>query len=762
MMAQLSKGEMIAQAQMSAGAVAQASPVGDIYFVDSVNGNDGNDGKAKHNALQTLAQAVSLAGAGDTIVCEPGGTETITATIALSTARVKIVCKVTNPRSGYAVSGAGTLDLITATAADLHLEGLQFKHSSGEANASCVLASAATHRLTLKNCVFDDLDTDPQGGVGLEQTAGADDLRVEGCLFLDTAYGVQIVASSTNVSDRPVIQDSEFFVGGSAWFGIHMAAATGAVQGARLLRCLFHEAHGDGSVATAAWDGSNGADATQGPILFGAAVDQYMIQYSWAQTALSRTFENIQAINAGANGEIVDCGTAQAGDVTNVYSDTTILVSDTSAIHSQTTVILSDALVIESDSVVIESQTTVILSDALAIESDAMVIESQTTKILSDSSQIESDLIEVASDVRHVDSDVTDIQSDTVIIESQATKILSDSTAIHSQTTVIESDSIIVSSDTVVIESQTTVILSDALAIESDTVVIESQATKILSDSTAIHSQTTVIESDSIIVSSDTLVIESQTTKILSDGQEIYSDTTEIHSQTTKILSDSTAIHSQTTVIESDSIIVSSDTVVIESQATKILSDSTAIHSQTTVLESDSIIVSSDTVVIESQATKILSDSTAIHSQTTVIESDVVSAGRPVAKAGTITDTDLENNAQDAGDTMCTATGGDVMIEEIVLTKDANALAGPNNIEATTDNVYGETGVNDPIVSNAIAALDAQGSLIGSAATVGKLPCILESTKKLYLHGDDAAGSSGGAVKYAIKGRALADGAYLV
>ena len=98
-----------------------------------------------------------------------------------------------------------------------------------------------------------------------------------------------------------------------------------------------------------------------------------------------------------------------------------------------------------------------------------------------------------------------------------------------------------------------------------------------------------------------------------------------------------------------------------------------------------------------------------------------------------------------------------MLIEDIVLSKDATALTGPTNVELTTDNVYGPTGPADPIAMVAITALgvsDRVAALGTTTYTTLKLPFVLEAGKKLYAHGDDSAGTSAGNYSFAILGRA--------
>jgi hypothetical protein len=382
----------------------------------------------------------------------------------------------------------GTLDLLTVSGVDCEVEGINLKHSvSATANAAHLKATAAAHRLAVRRCACDDTAiTATWTGNGIELTAGADDQVVDECVFLDTQFGVNLVASSTNESDRTVVKNSTFFVGQAMSFGILALSATGKVQGLRVLGCHFIEADGDGSAATDAWDGSTGSDATVGPIKIGAAVDQFLISDCRASTALAATFENLMYTTSGAAGEIIDCLTATSGSVSNVYSDTTILVSDsiiiesnTIVIESQTTVLESDSIIVESSIQVVESETTVLQSDSIIIESSVQVAESNTAVIESDTIVIESSVQIVESDTAVIESDCADILSDTTIIESDSIIIESSIQVIESETTVLQSDSIIVESSVQVIESETTVLQSDSIIIESSVQVAESDAVEL-------------------------------------------------------------------------------------------------------------------------------------------------------------------------------------------------------------------------------------------------------------------------------------------
>ena len=350
-------------------------------------------------------------------------------------------------------------------------------------------------------------------------------------------------------------------------------------------------------------------------------------------------------------------------------------------------------------------------------------------------------------------SDTTQIYSDTTTIASDLVLTYSDTAAIHSDTTIIASDVVILVSDTTAIHTQTTTIASDLVIAASDIAVVEANYT-------AIYSDTTIIASDLVIITSDTTQIASDLVIAASDIVIVVSDTTAIHTLATSAYSDTAIIYSDTSIIYSDTTIIYSDTTIVTSDLVIITSDTTAIHSDTTIIASDVVILVSDTTQIASDLVLTYSDTTVITSDTAVIETTVRAIGVPVGIAGTFNDNTLTNNTQVV--TLATATGGDVYIEEITLAKDATLLAGPTNVELSTDNVYGNTGVNDPVATVATATVTANTiQKASSFAVLALTPFVLESGKKIFAHGSDAVGSSAGAIKFCIIGRRMAAGATL-
>jgi hypothetical protein len=121
-----------------------------------------------------------------------------------------------------------------------------------------------------------------------------------------------------------------------------------------------------------------------------------------------------------------------------------------------------------------------------------------------------------------------------------------------------------------------------------------------------------------------------------------------------------------------------------------------------------------------------------------------------------VTSSQIPNNTQTAG-AITGAASGAIACEEIVIQCDATGWAQPTNVEISTDNVYGKTGSAAPNVVEGIATFGAQATF--TAVTMGDtalLPLVLESGKKLYIHGDDNAGSGGGVCQVHIKWRKVA------
>lgn len=109
----------------------------------------------------------------------------------------------------------------------------------------------------------------------------------------------------------------------------------------------------------------------------------------------------------------------------------------------------------------------------------------------------------------------------------------------------------------------------------------------------------------------------------------------------------------------------------------------------------------------------------------------------------TVVSSSIPNNTQAAG-AITGAASGALILEDILIATDATGIVAPTNLEFSTDNVSGATGAGSPILLEAVAALGANVSESKKDATSHLLPLRLESGKKIFIHGDDAAGTGAG------------------
>lgn len=168
-----------------------------VYYVDSGNGSDTNDGRDPGAPMATIDAAVNrcVAGLGDIILVQPGHSETLAAAIAADVADISIigVGEGTNrPQLTVAFAGNG----ITISAANVRIENLYFNEATAAATADIDIASTMA---VVKGCHFDAGASDDEL---ITITAAGDDALIEDCEFVVTANGpdraISIEAAGVN------------------------------------------------------------------------------------------------------------------------------------------------------------------------------------------------------------------------------------------------------------------------------------------------------------------------------------------------------------------------------------------------------------------------------------------------------------------------------------------------------------------------------------------------------------------------------------
>lgn len=174
---------------------------GNYWFVDSVNGSNGNSGLKPERAVATIAKAIALAAAGDTIVALPGHTEAVTAagTIAVSKAGLTIVSAGFGRRRAVITYTTAVGASVNVTAANVSFIGVVFAAIGFDNITAAVNVSAAD--CAFIDCEFELANATNQAALGILTTAAADRLVVKNCFFhgsadAGTATAIRIVGGN--------------------------------------------------------------------------------------------------------------------------------------------------------------------------------------------------------------------------------------------------------------------------------------------------------------------------------------------------------------------------------------------------------------------------------------------------------------------------------------------------------------------------------------------------------------------------------------
>jgi hypothetical protein len=129
----------------------QRNPLHDVIFVDATNGNNSNDGHDRRRAKATIAAAVAVAEAGDTIYCEGSFSEAVT--VAVAGLRIIGV----GPATQRAI-WTGDADAVCLTISGVEgclVEGFRFRPPAYSAGTPAAIALASGSNYTIvRNCRF--------------------------------------------------------------------------------------------------------------------------------------------------------------------------------------------------------------------------------------------------------------------------------------------------------------------------------------------------------------------------------------------------------------------------------------------------------------------------------------------------------------------------------------------------------------------------------------------------------------------------------
>lgn len=173
----------------------------DVYYVDSGNGSDSNDGRDPGFPLATIDAAINkcTASQGDVIIVQPGHAETLTTQISLDVIGVSII-GVGEGTLKPQLTVAGVIDGIDIGAANCSVENIGFPVSTAGATSQ-VNIDAADAKVT--KCTFHEGASDLLGTVTIT-ASGERPTVTHNEVFVD-ADGPDEWVLFEGVVDRPVI-----------------------------------------------------------------------------------------------------------------------------------------------------------------------------------------------------------------------------------------------------------------------------------------------------------------------------------------------------------------------------------------------------------------------------------------------------------------------------------------------------------------------------------------------------------------------------
>lgn len=221
-----------------------------IFYVDSVNGSNNNDGFLRSSAKATIAGALSLctAGKGDAICVLPGHTETLSATtqgIAFSKSGVALV-GFGNGRNRPAITcGAADIVGFLLSGANCLVQNLRFIGSTSQTTKTSTIMSITAADCTVRKCVFEHGGAGPLDAVSV---TAASRLLFEDNVFIGTSAGPDCgIKIFTGLKDA-IVRSNQFLYATSA--GLDSGGIMGSAS-ADTAGTIFHDNHFVGMDLTA-------------------------------------------------------------------------------------------------------------------------------------------------------------------------------------------------------------------------------------------------------------------------------------------------------------------------------------------------------------------------------------------------------------------------------------------------------------------------------------------------------------------------------
>lgn len=177
---------------------------GNVIYVDSTYGSDGNIGKDPSQPVATIGQAQTLATAtnGDIVIVKPGYTETRTTALTLSKAGVTYL-GLGNGLSRPTITGNAAIDAIDITGANVTIDNFYFPAPSTDDQTSDINVSGAG--VTIRNTYHIGSQTAKNKTDIITVASGANDLRIIGSEIYNVTVDCVSAISLEAAVARPYI-----------------------------------------------------------------------------------------------------------------------------------------------------------------------------------------------------------------------------------------------------------------------------------------------------------------------------------------------------------------------------------------------------------------------------------------------------------------------------------------------------------------------------------------------------------------------------
>lgn len=161
---------------------------GQVFYVDSVGGNNSNSGLSQEAPLKNLTNAVSAASNGDVIILLPTHNETISTTVTVNKALTIIGSGTTSGKPSAKLTLGAATAMINVTANGVELRNIYVPENPAAGDGSKVTLATGLDHFLLDGCYFEIGDNDTKAAVYCAASAAeATNLVFRDSTFVSTA-----------------------------------------------------------------------------------------------------------------------------------------------------------------------------------------------------------------------------------------------------------------------------------------------------------------------------------------------------------------------------------------------------------------------------------------------------------------------------------------------------------------------------------------------------------------------------------------------